>query len=279
MENKNISGVIAIDDGGFSTCVKSKKFAESFPSVKGVYGNRKLTSTDGKYDFIVEYKNKKYVAGTLAEDDCALPLQMHTESKQNLFFDLSVLIAIHQYGYYSNQIVVSVPIEMHTDDEKNGRFNRLKGSHTLTVKGVSKTFVITDVKVAPESASAYWIDEPDGITRYLDLGSRTIGYATTLKKNGESRFIDTQSGTIFDKGLQALGKHYDASGLADYICGRLMAVWNESDKVRLIGGGALDEKLVGYIKQYFPNAEIMDKPHMANVEGMYNLGRLNYGMD
>src|SRR5690606_10000774 len=114
------NGVIAIDNGGHSTCVITKERREKFPSVKGLYGNRTLTSVSGKYDYIVEYNGERYVMGTLAKYDCQYPLQMHTDTKQNLFFDLSILVSIHQFGFASNYVVTSVPITMHNDDEKMG---------------------------------------------------------------------------------------------------------------------------------------------------------------
>lgn len=274
-----ISGLISIDDGGSSVCVITKHRQEMFVSVKGLYGKRNLTNANGKHDFVVDYLGKSYVAGSLAKYDCAMPLKMHTDTKQHIFFDLSVLIAIHQYGYLSNNVIVSVPIEMHTEEEKQGRINRLKGSHTVVVNGVSKTFAIADVKVAPESAVSFWVNEPSGKAKFIDLGSRTIGFASTINENGENRFIDMQSGTIFGKGLEALGKQYDSSGLADFICGELLAKWDMNDKVFLLGGGSLDNELVEQIKTYFPKAEVMQNPQMANAIGMYNLGRVVYGMD
>lgn len=277
MDRKSV-GVIAVDDGGSSTCVVTRRGLEKFPSVKGYYGERNLTSITGKYDFVVEYNGEKFVLGTLAQFDCSMPLQMHTKSKANLFYDLSVLTSVHQFGFIENFLIVSCPIKMHNDEEKNRRIQRLIGSHSITVNGISKTFYISDVQVAPETASAYWVNEPKGKSRWIDLGSRTIGYGTTINQNGINRYIDTESGTIFGKGLEALGEQYNPKSLASYICGFLIKSWDESDKVYLLGGGALDIELVEYIKEYFPNSEVMDNPQMANVLGMYNLGRNAYGM-
>ena len=271
------SGLIVVDDGGYSTCVITKNGCESFPSVKGLYGERTLTDASGKYDYAVEYKGQKYVMGTLAKYDCKYPLQMHTKTKQHIFFDLSVLVAIHQFGFANNFLVTSVPIRMHNQEEKEGRIKRLKGEHTITVNGKTKTFNIMDAKVAPETAVAYWIKEPSGKTRFLDLGSRTIGYATTISGDGV-RFVDTESGTMYGKGLEALGEDYDQRALADYICGRLIVDWNERDSVYLLGGGAKDDNLVNSIKEYFPNAMVLDNPQMANVRGMYALGRIAFNM-
>jgi len=269
-------GVIAIDDGGNSTCVVTKDKLESFPSIKGYYGERNLTSLTGKHDYVVDYLNNRYCMGSLAKYDCTMPIQMHTRSKQHEFFDLSVLVAIHQFGYFSNDVIVSVPIRMHSDEEKEGRRNRLIGSHTITVNGVMKTFCINDLRVAPESAVAYWVEEPRGKARFLDIGSRTIGYATTVNEDGVIRFIDSESDTIFGKGVEALSSSYNAKGLADFICGRLSRMWNQSDNVYLLGGGALDEELVFHIKNYFPNTIVMDNPKLTNAIGMYNLGRVAF---
>lgn len=272
------SGIISIDDGGSSTCVVTKDRKETFPSVKGLYGKRTLTESNGKYDYVVEYKNEKYVMGTLAKYDCRYPLEMHTDTKQNLFFDLSILVAIHQFGYSNNFVVTSVPITMHTEDEKTGRRGRLLGSHRITVNGISKTFNIMDVKVAPETAVGFWVNQPKGKSRYIDLGSRTIGYATTIYEDDTTRFIDSESGTYLGKGLEALSDDYDQSALADYICGRLLAKWNKNDVVYLMGGGAMDTELVGSIQKYFPKAVVFDNPRMVNSIGMYLLGRVVYDM-
>jgi plasmid segregation protein ParM len=270
------SGLIVVDDGGNSTCVVTKNGQEKFPSVKGLYGQRTLTDVKGKYDYIVDYKGKRYVMGTLAKYDCRMPLQMHTKTKCHDFFDLSVLTAVHQFGFASNYLIVSVPIGMHNKAEKEARINRLRGDHTIVVNGISKSFIIMDAKVAPETAVAFWVKEPQGKTRFIDLGSRTIGYATTICEDGVTRFIDTESGTIAGKGLEALGIDYDQQALADFICGRLIAEWNPNDDIFLLGGGALDEKLVSSIREYFSKASVMENPQMANAMGMYLLGRAVY---
>ncbi len=271
-------GVIAVDNGGHSTGVMTRDTIEVFPSVKGLYGERKVSSTVGKYDYVVEYKGKKYVMGTLAKYDCDLPLQMHTDTKQNLFFDLSILTSIHQFGFSNNYLITSVPIIMHDDAEKNGLIKRLRGEHSIIVNGYRKTFNIMDVKVAPETAVAFWVDEPYGKSRFIDLGSRTIGYATTLNEDGLTRFIDSESGTFKGKGLEALSTGYNQEGLADYICGRLTSRWSENDVVYLLGGGALDKELVKHISKYFPKAKVMTNPQLTNTLGMYLLGRKAYDM-
>jgi len=275
----DVTGLVVIDDGGSNTVVVTKNGTEVFPSVKGIYGNRTLTQVTSKYDFIVDYRGERFVLGSLAKFDCDYPIQLFSKSKQHDFFDLSVLTAIHQYGYASNYIVVSVPVRMHTDDEKNGRINRLKGSHTISVNGVMKTFLITDVKVTAESTTAYWVKQPKNESFYLDIGSRTVNYSKVINTDGHCRMIDTASGTFFDKGLEALGEDFNTKALADYLCGQLLAKWNPDSKVYLLGGGALNVELVNRIQYYFKNAEVMENALTANAEGMYVLGGIGYGMD
>lgn len=270
---------IVIDDGGSNTKCMTKNGIEVFPSVKGIYGNRTLTQVKSKYDFIVEHNGDKYVAGSLALYDCDFPIKMFSRSKQHEFFDLSVLISVHQYGGYNNRILISVPVEVHTEDEKRGRRRRLLGSHTLTVNGVTKTFLISEVGVSAESTAAYWINQESGESFFIDIGSRTINYCKVVNINGECRLIDTSSGTFFDKGLESLGNAFNAKALADYICGQLMAKWSQDVKVNILGGGALNEELVNRIKTYFPNAVVMDEPLTANVKGMFVLAEVAYGMD
>ncbi len=275
--SKPLAGVVSIDDGGSSTCVVTRSVQESFSSVKGLLGNENLISPVGKHDFIVDWKGSRYVAGELARLDCKYPLQMHSHSKQHDFFDLSVLISCFVYGYDVNYIIISSPIDSHTEEEKRGRIERLKKTHTLTINGKTKMFSINEVKVAPETASAFWVNEFPKKTRYLDLGSRTIGFGTVLNENDVVRYISSESGTFYNKGLDdEFG--YNPKGLADYICGRLLKLWKESDRIYLIGGGAYDGELCGYIKEYFPNTQVLNNPKMANALGMYQIGTIAYDM-
>lgn len=274
-----ITGNIVVDDGGSNTVCVTKHRTEIFPSVKGIYGNRTLTQIKSKYDFIVEYEGETYVLGTLAAVDCDFPIRMFSKSKQHEFFDLSVLVSIHQYGFYDNRLIISVPVKMHTEEEKQGRIKRLLGNHTLKVNGITKSFLISDVKVSAESTTPYFINQPSDESHYIDIGSRTINFSKIINMNGDFRLIDTASGTFFDKGLESLGDAFNAKALGDYICGQLLAKWNPDSKVYLLGGGALNQELVDRIKTYFPNSEVMKNPLTANAEGMYILAGMAYGLD
>jgi plasmid segregation protein ParM len=230
----------------------------------------------GSHDYIVEFKGKKYMAGTLAQTESRFPMQMHTRSKQHLFYDLSIMIAIHQFGYDKNFLITSVPISMHQGEEKDGIRKRLVGEWSIVINGIEKTFTIEDVKVAPETVSAFWIYEPDGKNRFLDIGSRTVGYGTTIKEGNIMKYIDSESGTFMGKGLEAT-ETTNFEEFTDYLAGKLLALWDEKDKVYLLGGGAKNMTIVNQFKKYFKDAEVMENPQIANAKGIYLLGRNVYG--
>lgn len=266
------SGVIAIDNGGNSTCIRTSNVNDWFPSARSAFGNRNIIETPSNKDFIVEYKGSKYVMGEIAEIDSRLKIVSNDKTKDNLYFELSVMVAIHRYGFSTNYLVVDVPINTHNADEKERVIKRLKGEHTITVNGNTRTFNIMDVTVSPETAVAFWVDKPKEKARFLDIGSRTVGYATTYNDGKVVRFIDTESGTFNDAGLSIISKDFNNEQFADFLFGELTSVWDKNDKIYLLGGGALDESLVNTLKERFPNLEVMKNPKMANAEGMYNLG-------
>lgn len=267
----NREGVIAVDNGGHSTGVVTATIQKIFPSAKGEYIDMPLETVHGAYDFIVNLAGRQYLAGTLAVES-ELPLQMHSDTKQHMFYDLSTLIAIHQYGYAINYLVTCIPIFMMTNkEEKDGIRKRLMGEWTLTVNGITKTFTIADVKIAPETVVAFWIKRPHGKARWIDWGSRTIGYGTTINDGENMKFLNVESGTFKGKGLEAVTSSYEA--LSDFVAGRLLSKWSRDDKVYHIGGGAKNNSLINAISNHFPNSEVHEQPQLSVARGMYILGR------
>jgi len=276
-------GVVAVDNGGFNTTVVTKNHCVTFPSVKGEYRKRNLISKHGEFDFEVELEGKRYMAGTLAKHECQFPLEIHTDTKQHIFYDLSVLIACHQYGYDENYVILPVPIFMHNEQEKQGIINRLVRNWGISINGEYKEFAIRSVKVAPESVSAFWIHRPNGKSRWLDLGSRHVGFGTVINEgsgNGKTiRYVDIESGT-FKKGMNTFDSD-DMESFADFLGGRLKGKphWNTEDKVFVHGGGScyfLD--LIRHLQRHFPNLEVVEDPVTANGRGLYELGKMLYGV-
>ena len=90
------AGLIAIDDGGSTTCVMTKDRKEKYYSVKALYEEKSLaTKPDSKnHDFVVDYNGEKYICGTIAKLDSLLASGMQTTSKANWFYDLSILVSM-----------------------------------------------------------------------------------------------------------------------------------------------------------------------------------------
>lgn len=275
--NQKRDGVIAIDNGGHSTGVVTSSLQKMFPSLKGEYSALNMEPTLGQYDYIIDLNGKRYLAGSLAKYECNFPLQMHTESKQNLFYDLSVLIACHQFGYTNNYVMTCVPIDFFTKDEKDGITNRLKGNWVLTVNGNTKSFSIVDVKVSPETVTAFWNKKPEGLVRWMDWGSRDLNYGTTINDGENMKFINRDSGTFHSKGLEATDIT-DYQMLADFVAGRLLAKWDKSDKIIHVGGGAKNQNIIECFSRHFPNSEVHEQPQMATAKGLYILGRQVYDL-
>lgn len=274
-QKKPTEGVIAIDNGGKFTKVVTANSFIKFPSEKGEYRERSLVSTHGRFDYIVELEGRKYMCGSLAVE-CEFPIQMHSDTKQHLFYDLSVLIACHQFGYEVNYVVISIPIYMNTPQEKVGLISRLKREWTVTVNGETRTFVIADVKVAPETVTAFWVTQPTGLVRWVDWGSRTIGYGTTINDGSQMRYLDAQSGTFSKKGLEAIRSN-DYTALVDFVAGKLLSMWDKNDRVIHTGGGALVSQIIDHFRTHFPYSEVHENPQLAQAFGMYALGREVYG--
>jgi hypothetical protein len=275
--NQRREGVIAIDNGGYSTGVVTSSLQKMFPSAKGEYVEMNMEPTLGQYDYIVELNGRKYLAGSIVQYECDYPLQMHTESKQNLFYDLSILIACHQFGYNTNYVMTCVPISFFTKEEKEGIINRLKGNWVLTVNNQTKSFTIADVKVAPETVTAFWNKKPEGLVRWMDWGSRDLNFGTTLNDGEKMRFINKDSDTFHGKGLEATPTK-DYQMLSDFVAGRLLAKWNPKDKVIHVGGGARNQQIIDSFSKHFPNSEVHEQPQLAVAKGLYFLGKEIYDL-
>jgi hypothetical protein len=272
-------GLVAIDNGGYSTCVATKSGVFSFPSSKGLYKKRTLESTHGNFDYVLEFNGEKFLMGTLASES-KFPLQMHTLTKANNFYDLSVYMSLALVGYDINKIIVSVPISQHTEHEKTEIVHRLLGPKEVILNGKLFNFHINEVKIAPETVTAFWCDRPLGKTRWIDWGSRTIGYGTTIYEGKDLKFLDKESGTFEKFGIDAKRlEEVEEHSLADYVGGMLTALWDKEDQVFHIGGGVNRTGVMERMKTYFKNSEISDEADLVLVKGMYILGRGVMGID
>lgn len=271
------SGVICIDNGGSADKIKTLRTSKSYPSSKGIIThNFNLERTYMDNDFLVTVDGVSYGVGNLVEES-SYPLKMFTDSKQNVYYDISILLACHQFGYDKNYVVNCVPVASHTKDEREGLSERLKKEWTVTVNGITKTFSIEEIKVVPEGATGYFVKRHEGKTRWVDIGSRTVNYATVIRDEKGIRFINNESNTFYGAGLEANNiphGHYNGGmQLANYLCGQLLAKWHKNDTVYLLGGGALNKGIVDGFKNYFPKSSVVDNPKKANLDGMWELSK------
>jgi hypothetical protein len=274
-------GLVVVDNGGQYTKVKTKDVLDVFPSSKGVLSNQlNLTRSLGKHDYIVEFEGRKYACSDFS-DEADYQLKMFTTSKQHTFFDLSILIACHQYGYDENYVVTCVPVHNFNQDEVMGIKQRLIGEKEIVVNGLRKVVKIKDVVVSAEGTCGFFIHPFKGKVRWVDIGSRTINYITTINKEGKSYFLNKESGTFEKAGFDAknIQSTNDAENLAEYIAGTLLSMWNENDVVVLLGGGANSIGFYSKFKQFFKNTSVINNPQTSNVEGMYLFGKKVFSHD
>lgn len=284
-QNKSIvlkggtKGAIAIDNGGKYTKVLNHIMTEvaMFRSAKVSWFDIGIAEEgfNNDQDYDVEWNGGRFFVGKIAERETnAMPFKGFTDSKSTDFFILSALIAIHQYGFDENFVITDIPIEQFKiPTERAAVKERLEDEHTLIVNGVKKTFKITEACVMAECINAFWVDQPFGRTRWLDLGSRTINFGTLDRDGQEVEAIESESGTL-PFGLEKI-KVSDYASFAKSLEGQLGQYnWKKNDDITIFGGGALISNgiLAQELQQLFPSSVIADDPQGIQARGMLLLG-------
>ena len=253
--------ILGIDAGNYYTKVASHNKVFKFPSNIGEYREMNLEVNHGEYDMVVEYKNQRYFAGTLAKYESEFGSTMFGDSKAHLDGKLRVLIATYLTCNDNSrvQIVTGQPIGKHREKTKIKRM--LEGMHTLTVNGITKRFTIDRVEVAPEGAGAFWAFKQQGKIRILDIGSGTINCATII----DGRYVDKDSFTLpFGANTTNSTHEQFAKGIQRAISRK----WTDDVPIYLIGG------IATLIEPYL-NAKLLPikyHPTFANALGFYQLG-------
>lgn len=272
--------VAPIDGGNFDVKFINRFGVQKYCSDIGEYRERKgERSMFSQYDMEFEYNGRKGFAGPLAKYESEFVGTMKGDTKAHDDAKLRILLSLHQhFDYDVLNIVVGQPIIKHTAEEREKIVHMLQGTHTLTVNNVKRTFLIENVSVATEGASALLAKPEKGLIRIIDIGSGTINMATMNDFN----FIDRDSTTL-TLGLETLKtRNYDE--LARSIENKAHDNrWSRSDQVRLVGGGA--ESMLPYIQKRFPNTKVLYPeylgkrydPEYANVIGYQKIGEVLYG--
>lgn len=267
-------GVIAIDNGGQNTKLLSEVMESplaffsrlGFGSDLGVFSTNNMKD-DGETHSIV-YQGEYYFTGLLlhqAEGE----LNGFVDNKDDDFFILNILRAVALYGFDINYVATCVPISQFKkfDDEI---MRKLVGKHTIEINNMVYEFEIVEVKVFMETISGAAYSYPEGKTRWLDLGSRTVGYATTVVEDGVVQPIKKESGTIEKEGLN-IKRVTSWKAYVNNIAKELRK-WDREDNVVAFGGGALIEPLVAELQKYFPNLEVAEDPLFLQVKGLLEMG-------
>lgn len=258
--------IVSVDCGRKTTKVCTSKKSESFPSVVGGWSKREL-DTYGDYEVTIE--NENYFVGDLALLESHTWRENGASEKITEEFKVLTLTAIAALGL-SNDItlITAVPITQHNKETKEAIIEMFKGVHNVSINNKNKVLTINNVLITVEGAGIYYNNEPvSGYCHILDIGSRTINMLTMYN----NKFVNAHSYTLdygcFMYEVNKLEKHDFMAKIA----GDVKKNWLDCDKNKMYiaGGGAL--LLENEIKQFFPNAKIVENPVEANSQGFFKM--------
>jgi len=265
--------IIPIDTGRSSTKLLN---GVSFKSVVGDWHHREI-SDDEEYEVIINDK-EKYFVGQLALDESFAPVEMNTASKihnqTRVLFLTGVALSITEDDS-DLFIITGVPVADFNTTTKSALENLLYGKYDIQINGVHKKFSINNITMIPEGVSAFQYalskDETlgEGKKRIIDIGSLTVNYSSL----NDTKFVTRDSGTIPFGTIKTKGKQIDNEQYVAKIIAELsqkFTDYDESDKVLLTGGGAL--QFGELFKKYYKNADIIFNPIFSNVEGYHRMG-------
>lgn len=275
------SGIICIDNGGFNLKVFSQDMEEPIvESSKKAFGHNNdpfggQTYPEGTYK--IKWKGKYYFLGLLLADSKRV-MTSFTNTKSTDYFILSALQATALYGYDENYLVTPTPYSRFSEEEMELIKSKLIGEHEIEINNVVYNFSIEECLVVPEAIIASYAKKPDGKHRWLDLGSRTVGFATTFgdSEHGYFKVISEECDTIEKQGLDIRNvRDRSDEDLIEYakeyienIYNDLSPFFDDDDAVTAFGGGALVEPLVEELKLRYPNLEVDEDPVTLPVRGM-----------
>lgn len=287
-------GIIVIDNGGKNTKVFSQDMEKPIViSSKKAFGHNNdpfgsQTYPDGTYK--IKWEGKYYFFGLLMADSRRQMTGFST-TKSTDYFILSVLQSVALYGYDINYIVTPTPWSRYSEEEMKLINDRLIGDHELEINNEIYNFRIEESIVAPETVIASYVSKPDGKHRWVDLGSRTVGYGTTFGDSASDYFkiISEECDTIEKEGLDIRNvldrgdedlQQYSYEYIEN-IYNELSRDFNDDDKGTIFGGGALVEPIVDELKKRYPNFEVDEDPVTLQVRGMmeFALSTEAYGSD
>ena len=235
------------------------------------YFARDIVERHGDDDMEFELNGRRGYAGTIAANEDQFGVtSLYGDTKAHEDTLIRVLLAIYRYTtkYYLDiervSIVCSQPIISHTADEKAKLVALLRGTHDITVNGVSKRYIIEEVGITAEGSVAYLANPQLGELRIIDIGSGTTNCATIRDK----RHINTSSGT-FNFGMETLANN---ASLAEVARGIIRATtslkWRKNDVIYACGGVAND--ILPLLAAHYINARLLT-PYLRTQDGNYSI--------
>lgn len=277
--------IVGYDAGNYESKVVTPQGAFKFLSCLGEWREFNMDiGALGEDDIVFEYEGNKGFAGTLAKNESFFIREMAGESKAHEDALIRILIGLHRFtNDLEHDLIVGQPIKKHKA-EKEKIISMLKKRHSITVNGITKTFVIRNIAVAPEGAGAFWAYRGnEEKVRIIDVGSGTVNGATV--NNG--KFVDRESFTL------NVGANTEENLQLDKLAGMIIAKstkkqWHKDDCIKVCGG--VSEKMIIYLSNYFSNVQLLQPmirfgnssmkivhPVFANAVGFYELARDLYG--
>ena len=258
--------ILGIDAGNHSAKTVGEFGSDIFKTNICDWFDRKVEETFGQDDMEFEIGERKGFAGTIAEfEDEFGTSSMYGNSKAHEDTKIRVLLAIYRYmkkNYLSSKniaIVVGQPITMHNQSEKDKIVELLRGKHEFIVNGEKQSFTITDVGVAPEGSSAFWVFDKMGKWRIIDIGSGTVNASTINDKHHVNNASDT-----LNFGVETVNDEEDYKRIARGIIRNTTSLkWLQDDNVLVCGGIA--EGILPLITEHYTKAIVL-KPTL-NIGG------------
>lgn len=276
--------VLAVDNGGWNIKILADYMDEpvsilshkGYGKDMGVFSNYPIPN-DGQ-SYILEVDTKIIFTGQLIHNARG-KMNPFVDDKSADTFIYSTLLACALYGADYIDLVTTIPYNRYreTDDDEKIK-NILLGTHTIKVNREVYTFTISNVLVTPEGMIAANFLKPEGLTRLLDLASRTVGFASTLYIDGQAIPIPDDSGTIEREGLN-FKEITSWEAYVSNIMYDLQRLWKTDDRVIAFGGGALVEDLITELRKYFPKLEVAEDPVFVQVRGMLAAGVEIFGQE
>ena len=283
-------GTIAVDNGGQNIKVFAEhmEFPIHFKSDKTIGDIRDIDEPplNKDHSFVIQWKDNVYLTNHRKRLG-KYPNSMtgNVSSKANDYFILSTIIAVALYGYDVNYLVTSIPYE---NRFKKGEVEKitdiLVGNHSIVIDKELYEFEIADVYLATEAQAGHFHLQKEGVVTLLEIGSRTVGYATNefvLDDNGEIKIdqpIHEKTGTLARKGVQISDiKNDNEYKLYVYdIFANLSQKIDEDDEIVAFGGGILIEPIKEALSEVYHNITFAENPLYVQVLGMLEMGKIAF---